>query len=112
MLNPFDNVFIIVYIKVMYEIFKTENYLKWFKKLRDKTAKYVITLRIERLKNGNFGDSKNVGEKVFELRIDIGKGYRVYFTNKEKEVILLLIGGNKSTQEKDIKKAKELASEV
>ena len=84
---------IIVYIKVMYEIFKTENYLKWFKKLRDKTAKYVITLRIERLKNGNFGDSKNVGEKVFELRIDIGKGYRVYFTNKEKEVILLLIGG-------------------
>lgn len=110
--NSFDNMSIIVYNKDMYEIFKTENYLKWFKKLRDKTAKYVITLRIERLKNGNFGDSKCVGEKVFELRIDIGKGYRVYFTNKEKEVILLLIGGNKSSQEKDIKKAKELASEV
>lgn len=82
MLNPFANMSIIVYIKVIYEIFKTENYLKWFKKLRDKTVKYVITLRIERLKNGNFGDLKNVGEKVFELRIDIEKRYRVYFTNK------------------------------
>ena len=58
--------FIIVYIIGMYQIFKTENYLKWFKKLRDNTAKYAIILRIERLKNGNFGDSKSVGEKVFE----------------------------------------------
>ena len=57
--------FIIVYIIGLYQIFKTENYLKWFKKLRDNTAKYAIILRIERLKNGNFGDSKSVGEKVF-----------------------------------------------
>ena len=57
--------FIIVYIIDMYQIFKTENYFKWFKKLRDNTAKYAIILRIERLKNGNFGDSKSVGEKVF-----------------------------------------------
>ena len=83
--------FIIVYIIGMYQIFKTENYLKWFKKLRDNTAKYAIILRIERLKNGNFGDSKSVGEKVFELRIDTGKGYRVYFTNKDKEIIILLV---------------------
>lgn len=55
--------------------------------MRDNTAKYAIILRIERLKNGNFGDSKSVGEKVFELRIDTGKGYRVYFTNKDKEII-------------------------
>lgn len=96
----------------MYEIFQTEKYLKWFKKLRDNAAKFAITLRIERLKNGSFGDSKSVGDKVFELRIDIGKGYRVYFTNRENKIILLLIGGNKATQEKDIKKAKELASEV
>lgn len=107
-----DHVFIIVYIKNMYQIFKMENYLKWFKKLRDNTAKYAIILRIERLKNGNFGDSKSVGEKVFELRIDTGKGYRVYFTNKDKEIIILLVGGNKSTQETDIQKAKELAKEV
>ena len=107
-----DSMFIIVYIENMYQIFKTENYLKWFKKLRDSTAKYAIILRIERLKNGNFGDSKNVGEKVFELRIDTGKGYRVYFTNKDKEIIILLAGGNKSTQETDIQKAKELAKEV
>ena len=104
--------FIIVYIIGMYQIFKTENYLKWFKKLRDNTAKYAIILRIERLKNGNFGDSKSVGEKVFELRIDTGKGYRVYFTNKDKEIIILLVGRNKSTQETDIQKAKELAKEV
>lgn len=104
--------FIIVYIIGMYQIFKTENYLKWFKKLRDNTAKYAIILRIERLKNGNLGDSKSVGEKVFELRIDTGKGYRVYFTNKDKEIIILLVGGNKSTQETDIQKAKELAKEV
>ena len=71
----------------MYQIFKTENYLKWFKKLRDNTAKYAIILRIERLKNGNFGDSKSVGEKVFELRIDTGKGYRVYFTKDRKSVV-------------------------
>ena len=96
----------------MYEILQTEKYLKWFKKLRDNAAKYAITLRISRLKNGSFGDSKSIGDKVFELRIDIGKGYRVYFTNKENKIILLLIGGNKATQEKDIKKAKELASEV
>ena len=78
--------FIIVYIENMYKVFKTESYLKWFKKLRDSTAKYAIILRIERLKNSNFGDSKSVGEKVFELRIDTEKGYIVYFTNKDKEI--------------------------
>lgn len=65
--------FIIVYIKNMYQIFKTENYLKWFKKLRDNTAKYAIILRIERLKNGNFGDSKSVGEKVLNCELILEK---------------------------------------
>lgn len=93
----------------MYRILQTESYTKWFKKLRDERAKFAIGQRIIRMKSGNFGDSKNVGEKVFELRIDIGKGYRVYFTNNGNEIVILLVGGNKSTQEKDIKKAKELA---
>lgn len=105
----FDIMSIIVYIIDMYKILQTETYTKWFKKLKDERAKFSIGQRIIRMKSGNFGDSKNVGEKVFELRIDIGKGYRVYFTNNGNEIVILLVGGNKSTQEKDIKKAKELA---
>jgi putative addiction module killer protein len=63
------------------------------------------------MKNGNFGDSKTVGGGVFELRIDVGKGYRVYFKNNGKEIIILLVGGDKSTQEADIKTAKKMAED-
>ena len=100
-----------VYNIVMYKVLQTETYKKWFKKLRDNVAKQSITLRIERLKNGNFGDSKTVGDGVFELRIDVGKGYRVYFMNKGKEIVILLVGGDKSTQDEDIKTAKKMAKE-
>ena len=68
-------------------------------------------MRIERMKNGNFGDSKMLGEGVFELRVDVGKGYRVYFKNNGKEVVILLVGGDKSSQDKDIKTAKKMAKE-
>ena len=64
------------------------------------------------MKVGNFGDSKTVGEGVFELRIDVGKGYRIYFVNNGKEVVILLVGGDKSTQEDDIKTAKRMAKEL
>ena len=60
---------------------------------------------------GNFGDSKSVGDGVFELRIDVGKGYRVYFTNNGKEIVILLVGGEKTTQDEDIKEAKKMAKE-
>ena len=95
----------------MYKVLQTETYKKWFKKLRDNVAKQSITWRIERMKNGNFGDSKTVGGGVFELRIDAGKGYRVYFKNNGKEIIILLVGGDKSTQEADIKTAKKMAED-
>lgn len=95
----------------MYKVLQTETYKKWFRKLRDDVAKRNITLRIERMKNGNFGDSKTVGEGVFELRIDVGKGYRVYFKNNGKEIIILLVGGSKSSQDVDIKTAKKMAKE-
>ncbi|MBO6176576.1 MAG: type II toxin-antitoxin system RelE/ParE family toxin [Treponema sp.] len=95
----------------MYKVLQTETYKKWFKKLRDNVAKYALGHRIERLKAGNFGDSKTVGDGVFELRIDVGKGYRVYFMNKDKEIIILLVGGDKSTQDEDIKAAKKMAKE-
>lgn len=68
-------------------------------------------MRIERMKNGNFGDSKTLGEGVFELRVDVGKGYRVYFKNNGKEIVILLVGGDKSSQDKDIKTAKKMAKE-
>lgn len=95
----------------MYKVLQTETYKKWFKKLRDNVAKQSITWRIERMKNGNFGDSKTVGGGIYELRIDVGKGYRVYFKNNGKEIIILLVGGDKSTQEADIKTAKKMAED-
>lgn len=100
-----------VYSEYVYKVLQTETYKKWFRKLRDDVAKRNITLRIERMKNGNFGDSKTVGEGVFELRVDVGKGYRVYFKNNGKEIIILLVGGSKSSQDVDIKTAKKMAKE-
>ena len=95
----------------MYKIFQTEKYKKWFKKLRDKRAKFAIGQRLERMTTGNFGDSKAIGDGVFELRIDIGKGYRIYFKNNGNAIVILLVGGDKSTQDADIKTAKEMAKE-
>lgn len=96
----------------MIEIRQTEHYAKWFKALKDHMAKARIDVRIRRLSLGNPGDVKPVGEGVSEMRIDYGPGYRVYFLTKGSELILLLIGGDKSTQEKDIAKAKQIAKDV
>ena len=92
-----------------YEIKKLSYFNDWVKKLKDIKAKVSIFRRIDRLKKGNFGDCKSVGEGVSELRIKTGKGYRVYFKNEDGEIIIILIAGDKSTQTKDIEKAKELA---
>lgn len=95
-----------------YEVRQTKEFSKWLKKLKDALAKVAIVRRLDRMKEGNFGDSKSVGSGVFELRVDVGKGYRVYFTNKNNRVVILLVGGDKSTQEEDIKIAKKMAEEV
>ena len=95
----------------MVKVVQTETYKKWFKKLKGYTAKFAIGQRIERMQQGNFGDSKSVGDGVFEVRVDVGKGYRVYFTNDGKEIVILLVGGDKSTQDSDIAKAKKMAKE-
>ena len=92
----------------MKEIRKTDTYKKWFTGLRDTRAKIRIDIRIRRLVIGNPGDVKPVGEGISEMRIDYGQGYRVYFKDTGKEIIILLCGGDKSTQDKDIIKAKEL----
>jgi len=96
----------------MYRIKQTDIFSKWLIKLKDIKGKVAILRRIERVKNGNFGDYKSVGLNVSELRITVGAGYRVYYTKKEDEIIILLIGGDKSTQSKDILKAQQLCKEL
>jgi len=93
----------------MLEIRKTETYAQWIDNLRDLQARARIQVRIERLVAGNPGDVKAVGEGVSELRIDYGPGYRVYFTKHGREVVILLAGGDKTTQAADIKIALRLA---
>lgn len=92
----------------MYLIEKTIEFDKWLKKLRDNTARAKILFRLQRVESGNLGDVKPVSHGITEMRIPHGKGYRVYFKIAGKQLILLLIGGDKSTQEKDIEKAKEI----
>lgn len=79
----------------------------WLRDLRDARAKARILIRLKRMETGNVGDSKPVGEGVNELRISEGQGYRVYYGRKGNEVVILLCGGNKSSQQNDIKVAKE-----
>ena len=93
----------------MLEIRKTESYAQWIDNLRDLQARARVQVRIERLVAGNPGDVRAVGEGVSELRIDYGPGYRVYFTKRGREVVILLAGGDKTTQSADIKAALRLA---
>ena len=95
----------------MLQIKKTEYFSKWHANLKDARARAKINLRIEQVKLGNFGDFKFVGEGIYEMRIHYGPGYRLYYTKKGDIVVLLLAGGDKSTQQKDIDKAKELNNE-
>lgn len=96
----------------MVEIRKTELFAKWIDNLRDVQAKARVLVRIERLASGNAGDVKSVGEGISEMRIDYGPGYRVYFIKRGSELIILLAGGDKSSQTADIKVAIRLASNL
>ncbi len=93
----------------MIEIRQTEVYADWFARLRDRQARARIDVRIRRLSLGNPGDVRPVGEGVSELRIDYGPGYRVYFVKRGTELVILLAGGDKRTQDQDIQLALELA---
>lgn len=88
---------------------KTREYQDWFASLQDKQVKARILLRIDRLQDGNAGDAAPVGEGVSELRLHFGSGWRVYYTERNGQIIILLAGGNKSSQAKDIKLALALA---
>lgn len=96
----------------MLEVRQTTTYSSWFEKLRDKAAKVRIDIRIRRLSLGNPGDVKPVGEGVSELRVNFGPGYRIYYVQRGEEFVVLLAGGDKSTQDQDIREAKALAREL
>ena len=95
----------------MLDVRETEEFSQWLAALRDSRAKAKILVRIDRLYNGNPGDVAPVGEGVSELRINYGPGYRIYYVQRGRRYILLLAGGNKSTQDRDIAKAKRLSAE-
>jgi putative addiction module killer protein len=95
----------------MLEVRETDEFSDWLGALRDLRGKAKILVRIERLANGNPGDVQPVGEGVSELRINYGPGYRVYYVQRGQRFILLLAGGDKGTQDRDIAQAKRLNAE-
>ena len=90
-------------------VYTTTAFDDWFSKLKDRQAALRIQVRIDRIEDGNFGDCKPVGEGVSEMRIHYGPGYRVYFIQQGFEIVVLIAGGDKSTQQKDIDRSLELA---
>jgi putative addiction module killer protein len=96
----------------MYLIEQTEAFVRWRQGVRDPVARTAIRRRMWRMGMGTLGDVKPVGEGISEARVDVGAGYRLYFTTRGRTVIFLLCGGSKSTQDADIKVARKLAKEV
>jgi len=91
---------------------ETDVFKRWMKTLKDRTARSIINARIRRLSLGNKGDTGPIGDGISELRIDFGPGYRVYYTEVKQQIIILLCGGDKSSQNRDIEKAKQLAANL
>ena len=96
----------------MNTILMTDEFLQWLSKLKDLRAKAMILTRIDRAKKGNFGDCKRLSENLYEMRISLGAGYRIYYTEREKTIYLVLAGGDKKTQPKDIEDAHILIAEL
>lgn len=96
----------------MIEVRQTDIFANWFSRLRDRRAKARVQARIDRIETGNFGDVAPIGEGVSELRIHYGPGYRVYFVQRSPVIVILLSGGDKSSQNADIIKAKEIARQL
>lgn len=98
------------YSSHMVEVVKSATFDRWLRKLKDRRAAARVLVRIDRLAAGNPGDAKPVGAGIFELRIDYGPGYRVYYINEAQQLIVLLCGGDKSSQDRDIAAAHEIAA--
>lgn len=97
---------------VNYQVVKSRIFLRWLKGLRDRRAQARIAIRIDRMEEGNLGDHKAVGQGVSEMRVPVGKGYRVYYTIRDNRLVILLCGGDKSSQQQDIKLAQRMVSEL
>ncbi len=96
----------------MYQIRETDVFATWLSKLRDARAIARILARLESARLGNLGDVRSVGGGVSEMRVDVGVGYRVYFTRRQRVVIVLLCGGDKSSQAKDVVRARQMAESI
>ncbi|MFA9439417.1 type II toxin-antitoxin system RelE/ParE family toxin [Uliginosibacterium sp. sgz301328] len=96
----------------MNTINQTSEFSTWLRELKDLAARAAIITRVQRAEAGTFGDCEPVGEGVSEMRIHVGAGYRVYFVQRGKRIYLLLCGGDKSSQKRDIKRAKEMARNI
>ncbi|VAW43379.1 hypothetical protein MNBD_CHLOROFLEXI01-3251 [hydrothermal vent metagenome] len=95
-----------------YEITSTYFFDQWLQGLKDRTTRNKVLARIDRVKNGNFGDFKSLGDNLFELRFFFGGGLRIYYTIRNHQVVLLLNGGRKSSQSRDIDKARQMIQEL
>lgn len=91
-----------------FEIISTDTFRAWFESLRDQSTRRRILARIDRLATGNFGDHKALGDGLSELRLFFGAGYRIYYTQRGQQIILLLTGGDKSSQSRDIQNARDI----
>ena len=99
-------------ICVRYEVVKSDGFLRWLTRLRDKRAQAQIVVRIDRVEEGHFGDHRSVGGGVSELRVNVGQGYRIYYTIRRQRVVILLCGGDKTSQQRDIRRAQQMASDL
>ena len=95
-----------------YEITSTSFFDKWLKGLKDRTTRNKVLARIDRVQNGNFGDFKSLDDNLFELRFFFGGGLRIYYTIRHHQVVLLLNGGSKSSQIRDIERARQMIQEL
>jgi len=93
-------------------VLQSEVFTKWLDRLRDDRAKARITFRLTALRQGHFGDVHGVGGRISEMRIDVGPGYRLYFVRRQADVVVLLCGGDKSSQQRDIARARSLAAQM
>ena len=95
-----------------YKLRSSKQFDNWLTKLKDSTVKIKVLTRLARIENGNFGDSKQISNRLYELRFFFGAGLRIYYTIKNDKIVFLLAGGDKSTQKRDIKKASELLAKL
>ena len=111
MLTTVDILTTLDYALAMLTVRQSETFQAWITKLKDRKGRQIVIDRIKRMAAGNFGDCKSLGDGVCELRIQFGPGYRVYYVRDGKTIMVLLCGGDKSTQDRDIERAKTMAQD-